>query len=231
MLGSWRKPGWQRSSNAGAGSRKPLRVARSTSAPDLLEPYPEAHLLPPVASDPLPGGTNPKTQTCSSEPDGNSSCSSGLSRNRKLRQTSSARPGFAPRPKSSCRLRLSMRGTASQPPSFQKSDIGKLQDRSFSTAPDHKHEPLSVWRKCEILRAIYEVASLVFRHDPEWNEWRIVFELIKDIDRTSAATDWRSRSGDTHTSDSNCTPPGRKNAVFGVSMRNYGVGTGTKPSL
>jgi hypothetical protein len=101
-----------------------------------------------------------------------------------------------------------MRGTASQPPSFQKSDIGKLQDRSFSTAPDHKHEPLSVWRKYEILRAIYEVASLVFRHDPEWNEWRIVFELIKDIDRPSAATDSRSRSGGTHTSDSNCTPPG-----------------------
>jgi hypothetical protein len=75
---------------------------------------------------------------------------------------------------------------------LQKCDIGKLQDRSFSTAPDHKHEPLSVWRKCEILRAIYQVALLVFRHDRESNEWRIVFELIKDIDRAAAMSEWRS---------------------------------------
>jgi hypothetical protein len=90
---------------------------------------------------------------------------------------------------------------------FQKSDIGKLQDCTFSMAPDHKREPLSVWRKCEILRTIYRVASLVFRHDPERNERRIVFKLMKDIDSAAATGEWR-RSTDTHMMDLNCNPAG-----------------------
>ena len=102
---------------------------------------------------------------------------------------------------------------------LQKIYIVKLHDRALSSVPNHKHQPLSVWRKCEILGAINRIASLVFRHDPERNEWRIVFKLIK------ATEEWRRRSAGTHMSDLNSTPPGifelyswfRKNAVFGVS--------------
>lgn len=91
---------------------------------------------------------------------------------------------------------------------LQKLDIVKLQDGALSSMPDRKHLPSSVWRQCEVLGAINQIASLVLRHDPEGNEWRIVFKLIKAIDRASALGERRGRSGGTHVSDPNSTPPG-----------------------
>ena len=39
---------------------------------------------------------------------------------------------------------------------------------------------------------------LIFRQDPEGNEWRIVFNLIKSIDYATALDEWRCRSAGTH---------------------------------
>ena len=121
---------------------------------------------------------------------------------------------------------------------LQKLDIVKLQDRALSSMPNPKHLPGSVWRQCEILGAINQITSLVLRHNPEGNEWRIVFKLIKAIDRASALGEWRRRRGGTHVSDPNSTPPGifglhlyfRENAAFGLSTRNYGLRMATKLS-
>jgi hypothetical protein len=57
------------------------------------------------------------------------------------------------------------------------------------------------------LGPINQVAPLI-RQDPEGNEWRIVFKLIKSIDHPTALDEWRRRSAGTHMSDSNSTPPG-----------------------
>ena len=119
---------------------------------------------------------------------------------------------------------------------LQKLDIVKLQDRALSSMPNRKHLAGSVWRQCEVLGAINQIASPVLRHDPEGNEWRVVFKLIKAIDRASALGEGRRRSGGTHVSDPNSTPPGifelhlyfRKNAAFGLSTRTYGLGMATK---
>jgi hypothetical protein len=81
---------------------------------------------------------------------------------------------------------------------LQKSDIVKLQDGAFSSVPNHKPLPLSVWRQCEILWAINRVASLAFRHDPERNKWRIVFKPVKDIERVTAREERRRRSAGAH---------------------------------